>query len=166
MNILVAGATGAVGRTLIPLLTERGHAVTGTTTSPAKLASVRALGAEPVVMDGLDRDAVASAVRDAKPDAIVHQMTALGGITDLRKFERAFATTNRLRSEGTDHLLEAAREHGIEAFVNAGSSSEYGFKDHAPREDEPLEPNSHYAVAKAAASMCAGTPRAPMTSTP
>jgi nucleoside-diphosphate-sugar epimerase len=117
MNIFLAGATGAVGQALVPLLTSHGHTVTGTTRSPAKADALRALGAEPVVVDGLDRDGIRRAVAAAEPDAIVHQMTALSGDLDLRKFERSFATTNRLRTEGTDHLLEAARESGVERFV-------------------------------------------------
>jgi 2-alkyl-3-oxoalkanoate reductase len=112
MNIFLAGATGAVGRTLIPQLIEHGHTVTGTTRSSAKADELRALGATPAVVDGLDREAVLGAVRDARPDAIVHQMTALTGLNDPRKFAQSFAMTNRLRTEGTDHLLAAAKEVG------------------------------------------------------
>jgi 2-alkyl-3-oxoalkanoate reductase len=117
MKILLAGATGAVGRSLIPLLTSHGHTVAGTTRSPAKAAALRELGAEPVTLDGLDRAAVLAAVAAARPDAIVHQMTALAGVGDLRRFERTFALTNRLRTEGTDHLLEAARANGVERVI-------------------------------------------------
>jgi nucleoside-diphosphate-sugar epimerase len=117
MHIFIAGASGAVGRSLIPLLTDRGHTVTGTTRSARKADALRALGAEPVVLDGLDRAAVLAAVAAARPDAIVHQMTALAGLADMRHIERSFAQTNRLRSEGTDHLLEAARASGVERVV-------------------------------------------------
>jgi 2-alkyl-3-oxoalkanoate reductase len=117
MRVFFAGATGAVGRTLIPLLIENDHVVIGTTRTPKKADAVRALGAEAVVVDGLDREAVLAAVADAKPDAIVHQMTALSGAFDMRRFERTFEMTNRLRKEGTDHLLEAARFNGIKKFV-------------------------------------------------
>lgn len=117
MKIFLAGATGAVGRSLIPQLTAGGHTVVGTTRSAENAPALRALGAEPVVLDGLDRPAVLAAVAAARPDAIVHQMTALAGLRDMRKFERAFALTNRLRTEGTDHLLEAARATGVERFV-------------------------------------------------
>ena len=117
MNVFIAGASGAVGRALIPLLADRGHAVTGTTRTPAKTDALRALGAEPVVLDGLDREAVIAAVAAARPDAIVHQMTSLAGLSDLRKFEREFAPTNRLRTEGTDNLLAAARAAGVEKVV-------------------------------------------------
>jgi len=112
MNIFLAGATGAIGRTLIPQLIEHGHTVTGTTRSSAKADELRALGATPAVVDGLDREAVVSAVREARPDAIVHQLTALTGLNDPRKFAQSFAMTNRLRTEGTDNLLAAAEEVG------------------------------------------------------
>jgi nucleoside-diphosphate-sugar epimerase len=117
MKIFLAGATGAVGQALIPLLISHGHTVTGTTRSPSKLDLLRGLGAEPVVVDGLDRDGIRAAVATTRPDAIIHEMTALGGDLDLRKFARSFAPTNRLRTEGTDHLLEAARETGVERFI-------------------------------------------------
>jgi 2-alkyl-3-oxoalkanoate reductase len=117
MKIFLAGATGVVGQALVPLLTSHGHTVVGTTRSEAKAPLLRELGAEPVVVDGLDRDGIRAAVAEARPDAIVHQMTALGGDLDLRKFERTFALTNRLRTEGTDHLLTAARESGVERVL-------------------------------------------------
>ena len=117
MKIFLAGASGAVGRALIPQLTAGGHRVVGTTRSEAKAAALWELGAEPVVLDALDRAAVLAAVAAARPDAIVHQMTALAGLTDMRRFERSFALTNRLRTEGTDHLLEAARANGVERVV-------------------------------------------------
>jgi nucleoside-diphosphate-sugar epimerase len=117
MHIFLAGATGAVGRSLVPLLISHGHTVTGTTRSPRKADDLRALGAEPVVLDGLDRRAVLEAVAGARPDAIVNQMTALSGLSDLRKFERDFALTNRLRTEGTQHLLDAAGETGVERVI-------------------------------------------------
>ena len=117
MNIFLAGATGAVGRSLIPLLTDHGHTVTGTTRSPEKADSLRALGAEPVVVDALDQRAVLDAVAAAQPDAIVSQLTSLSGLDDLRKFEQAFALTNRLRTEGTEHLLAAARATGVERVI-------------------------------------------------
>ena len=112
MNVFIAGATGAVGRALIPKLIEHGHAVTGTTRSPARADSIRALGATPAVADGFDREAVVSVVRAAQPDVIVHQMTALAGLGDPRRFQRSFAATDRLRTEGTDNLLAAAAEVG------------------------------------------------------
>ena len=143
MKIFLAGATGAVGQALVPLLTSQGHIVAGTTRSPAKADALRALGAEPVVLDGLDRAAVRAAVAAAAPDAIVHQMTALSGLTDLRRFERAFAATNRLRTEGTEHLLEAAREAGVERVV-AQSYAGWPYArtgGPAKAEDDPLDPD-------------------------
>jgi nucleoside-diphosphate-sugar epimerase len=117
MHVFIAGAAGAVGRTLIPTLIADGHTVTGTTRSDARAAEIRALGARAVLMDGLDRASVMRAVGDAAPDAIVHQMTALSGDIDLRHPDRAFAVTNRLRTEGTEHLLAAAEVAGTTRFV-------------------------------------------------
>jgi nucleoside-diphosphate-sugar epimerase len=117
MHVFIAGATGAVGRTLIPTLIAEGHTVTGTTRSEAKARSLHDLGATPVVMDGLDPDSVMAAVTAAAPDAIVHQMTALSGNIDFRNIDKGFAMTNRLRSEGTEHLLAAAQAVGARRFV-------------------------------------------------
>jgi nucleoside-diphosphate-sugar epimerase len=117
MNVFVAGATGAIGTQLVPQLVAAGHDVTGMTRSPAKADMVRALGARPVVADALDREAVARAVAGAEPEVLVHQLTALGGEADLRHFDRTFAQTNRLRIEGTDHLLAAARAVGVRRIV-------------------------------------------------
>jgi nucleoside-diphosphate-sugar epimerase len=117
MRILVAGATGALGRELLPHLVAAGHEVIGTTRSEAKLGLIRQLGAEAAVADGLDAEATRRAVRSAKPDVIVHEMTDLKGASDLRHFDQVFAVSNRLRMEGTDHLLAAARETGVRRFV-------------------------------------------------
>jgi 2-alkyl-3-oxoalkanoate reductase len=143
MNVFIAGASGAVGRALIPLLTGDGHRVVGTTRSPEKAAALRALGAEPVVLDGLDRDAVMRAVAHARPDAIVHQMTALSGLSDMRRFEREFAQTNRLRTEGTDHLLQAARAAGVERVVAQSFAGWPYARTGGPvkTEDDPLDPD-------------------------
>jgi nucleoside-diphosphate-sugar epimerase len=116
MHVFIAGASGAVGRSLIPHLVERGHEVTATTRSAQRAAELEALGAHAAIVDGLDRDAVVRAVRAASPDAIVHQMTALRGMK-FGRFDKTFAQTNRLRTEGTDHLLAAARAAGVERFV-------------------------------------------------
>ena len=117
MRIFVAGGTGALGRRLIPRLVAAGHAVTGTTRTPDKLDMLRRLGAEPVVMDGLDGGAVGEAVARSEADVVVHQMTALAGTPDMEHFDRWFATTNALRTRGTEHLLGAARAAGIHRFV-------------------------------------------------
>jgi 2-alkyl-3-oxoalkanoate reductase len=142
MNVFIAGATGAVGRTLIPQLIEHGHAVTGTTRSPAKAPELRTLGATPVVVDGLDREAVLAAVRAAEPQAIVHQMTALSNLTDMRRFERSFAMTNRLRTEGTDHLVAAARDVGATVVAQSFAGWPYAPTGGPVKtEDDPLDPD-------------------------
>ncbi|WP_270889549.1 NAD-dependent epimerase/dehydratase family protein [Pedococcus sp. 5OH_020] len=113
MHVFVAGGSGAIGRQLVPQLVGRGHLVTATTTSKAKLPLLEQLGARAVILDGLNAAQVGEAVAAAQPDAIVHQMTALAGKPDLKHFGRWFATTNRLRTEGTDHLLAAAQACGV-----------------------------------------------------
>jgi nucleoside-diphosphate-sugar epimerase len=117
MRVFVAGATGALGSQLVPQLAAAGHDVIGMTRSPAKTDAVRALGARPVVADALDPDAVARAVAETEPEVIVHQLTALSGDPDLRHADRFAAMTNRLRTEGTDHLLAAGRAVGIRRFI-------------------------------------------------
>jgi nucleoside-diphosphate-sugar epimerase len=117
MKVFVAGATGALGRTLLPQLAAAGHDVVGQTRSTAKRDLVRSLGARPVIADALDPDAVARAVAEAEPDVILHQLTALSNSIDMRHFERDLAETNRLRTEGTDHLLAAGRAVGVERFI-------------------------------------------------
>jgi nucleoside-diphosphate-sugar epimerase len=117
MRIFVAGATGAIGTPLVRRLTARGHEVIGTYRSSGGAERVRALGAQPVWLDLLDAGAVQRAVLDATPDAIVHQATALADVNFSRKLDRTFAATNRLRTEGTDALLAAAREAGVGRFV-------------------------------------------------
>jgi nucleoside-diphosphate-sugar epimerase len=117
MKIFVAGATGALGKQLVPQLVERGHEVVGMTRSASKAALIEEQGAKAAVADGLDPEAVAQAVAAAEPEVIIHQMTALAGNLDLRNIDRAFAQTNRLRTEGTDHLLSAGRAVGVQRFV-------------------------------------------------
>ena len=108
MRVFLAGATGVIGRPLVPALIAEGHQVTGMTRSPEKLAALRAAGVEPVLADALDAEAVVSAVDQARPDAIIHQLTAIPQRIDPRAIERDFALTDRLRSEGTKHLIAAA----------------------------------------------------------
>ena len=117
MRIFVAGATGAIGRPLVAALIMAGHSVVGLTRTPGKADTIRRMGAEPVVADGLDAVAIRAAVLSARPDAIIHEMTDLAGTTDLRHFNRTFASSNRLRTMGTDHLLAAAREIGVQRFI-------------------------------------------------
>ena len=117
MKVFVAGATGALGTQLVPQHAAAGHDVVGMTRSPAKTDALRALGARPVVADALDPDAVARAVAETEPEVIVHQRAALSGDPDLRHPDRFAAPTNRLRTEGTDHLLAAGRAVGIRRFI-------------------------------------------------
>jgi nucleoside-diphosphate-sugar epimerase len=120
MRVFVAGATGAIGQQLVPRLVAAGHEVHGMTRSASKQAMLYGLGAVPVVADALDPDQVAEAVATAMPDAIVHQLTAIPATLDLRHFDRDFALTNRLRAEGTDHLLSAGQAVGVRRFVAQG----------------------------------------------
>jgi len=141
MRVFVAGATGVVGRRLVPQLVARGHHVTATTTSPGKLGTLEQLGADAVVMDGLDGVSVGEAVAAARPDAIVHQMTAITGKPNMRHMDRWFATTNRLRTEGTDHLLAAAEAAGVSHVVAQGYASWNGIRQGGwvKTEEDPLD---------------------------
>src|SRR5262245_23962073 len=142
MRVFVAGATGVIGRQLVPRLVTAGHEVTGMTRTESKQAVLEELGATPVVADALDPDQVADAVARSKPEVIVHEMTAIGAL-DLRHFDRDFAQTNRLRTEGTDHLLSAGHAVGVRRFV-AQSVATYGLyaRTGGPvkSEDDPLDP--------------------------
>ena len=143
MIIFIAGATGAVGGRLVPMLLEQGHEVVATTRTPEKAAALRELGAMPVVVDALDRDAVFGAVTGAEPDVIVHQMTALSGDPDMKHFDRMFAQTNRLRTEGTRNLLDAGAQAGVRRFI-AQSFTGWPFaREGGPvkGEDAPLDPS-------------------------
>ncbi len=117
MRIFVAGATGAIGRRLVPLLVSNGHTVIGTTRIERKADGLRAAGATPVVLDARDRDAVVESVVKAEPDVVVHELTALDGFTDFRRFDEGFAATNRLRTEGTDNLLAAMSAAEVRRLV-------------------------------------------------
>lgn len=145
MRVFVAGGTGVVGRRLVPQLVVRGHQVTATTTSATKLSLLAQLGAEGVVMDGLDAVSVGEAVAAASPDTIVNEMTGLSeahaGKPNLRKPERYFAITNRLRSEGVDHLLAAAEAAGVSHVVAQGAAIFNGSREGGlvKTEEDPLE---------------------------
>jgi 2-alkyl-3-oxoalkanoate reductase len=117
MRVFVAGAAGVVGRYLIPALAADGHEVTGTTRSPDNSKKIRDLGATPAIVDGLDRESVLRAVAEARPEVVIHEMTALTNLKDFRHFDREFAVTNELRARGTDYLLEAARQAGTARFI-------------------------------------------------
>lgn len=143
MRIFLAGATGALGRRLVPRLREAGHEVVGTTRDPARTEQLRAAGAEPVVLDALDRPAVLDAVAKARPEVVVHQLTALRGLGDLRHFDRDFAQTNRLRSEGTDILLAAASAAGARRVVAQSFGGWPYAREGGPvkSESDPLDPD-------------------------
>ncbi len=143
MRVFVAGAGGAVGKRLVPMLVARGHQVTGTASRPESAEAIQRLGAEPVVVDGLDAIGIGQAVARAEPDAIIHEMTALSGSPDFRHFDRWFALTNRLRTEGTDNLLAAAKASGVKRFIaqsfTGWSNSREG--SWIKTEDDPLDPH-------------------------
>jgi len=142
MRVMVIGASGAIGTRLVPQLTGRGHEVIGTFRSPGNVERVRASGARPVVLDLLDPGAVRRAVLEIRPEAIIHEATALAGRGFSRKLDRTFAETNRLRTEGTDALLAAAREAGTRRFI-AQSFAPYRYARQggmAKTEDDPLDP--------------------------
>jgi nucleoside-diphosphate-sugar epimerase len=141
MKIFVAGATGAIGKQLVPRLLAGGHRVIGMTRTEAKQAALWELGAEPVIADALDPAQVAEAVGQSEPDVIVHQLTAISAL-DMRHFDRDFALTNRLRTEGTDHLLSAGRAVGVRRFV-AQSYTGWPYArtgEPVKSEDDPLDP--------------------------
>ncbi len=147
MKVFVAGATGAIGRQLVPRLVARGHEVAAMSRSASKSEAVRAVGATPLVADALDPEDVARAVAEAGPEVIVHQLTALQGKLDLRHFDRGFAQTNRLRTQGTDHLLAAGRAVGARRFVaqsfvgwTFGRSGGPVKTEHDPLDPEPPDP--------------------------
>ncbi len=117
MRVLVVGATGVIGSQLVPQLVAAGHQVSATTRSPAKVAGLRAAGAQPLVLDGLDGAAVGQAVAQAAPEVIVDEMTAIPRNISFRKFEQTFAATNELRTTGLDHLLAAAAAQGVRRFI-------------------------------------------------
>lgn len=143
MRVFVAGASGVVGRQLLPQLAAAGHQVIATTRNAQKAGELARLGAEPVIMDGLDGMAVGEAVGRAEPEAVIHQMTALTNASDLRHFDRAFATTNRLRTAGTDHLLTAARAAGTRLFIAQSYTGWPNVRTGGPvkTEADPLDDN-------------------------
>jgi nucleoside-diphosphate-sugar epimerase len=143
MRVFVAGAAGAIGRRLVPKLVAAGHHVTATTRSESKFDLLWNLGAEPVVLDGLDAAAVGEAVAHAEPDAIVHQMTALAATSSLRRFDATFAVTNQLRTVGTDNLLAAAQAAGVRRFVAQSYTGWTNERTGGPvkSEDDPFDPN-------------------------
>jgi len=143
MRVFVAGAGGTLGRRLVPRLVERGHEVVGTTRSPDKRRDIEALGAEAVLMDGLDAASVGEAIGRAEPEIVVHELTALAGMGDVRNFDREFAATNELRTRGTDNLLTAAAAVGVRRFVAQSYAGWPNERTGGPvkTEDDPLDAN-------------------------
>jgi nucleoside-diphosphate-sugar epimerase len=142
MRVFVAGATGAIGKQLVPRLVAAGHEVHGMTRSESKQAMLRELGAVPVVADALVSDQVSEAIGRARPDVVVHELTAIGSL-DTRHFDRDFALTNRLRTEGTDHLLSAGHAAGVRRFVAQSYGAWPYERTGGPvkTEEDPLDPN-------------------------
>jgi nucleoside-diphosphate-sugar epimerase len=155
MRVFVAGATGAIGKQLVPRLVEAGHEVHGMTRSESKQAMLHELGAVPVVADALDPDQVAQAVGRAKPDVIVHQLTAIPAGLDLRHFDRDFALTNRLRTEGTDYLLSAGQAVGVRRFVAQSYGAWPYMRTGGPvkSEEDPLDPAPAREMRRSAAAI-------------
>jgi nucleoside-diphosphate-sugar epimerase len=155
MRVFVAGASGAIGTRLVPQLLDRGHEVIGTSRSPGNAERIRALGAEPMALDLLDAHAVRQAVLETEPDAIVHQATALADVRFSRNLDRTFAQTNRLRREGTDALLAAAREAGVPRFLAQSFANFRYAREGGPvkTEDDPLDPTPVETMRETSAAM-------------
>ena len=150
MRIFVAGATGAIGRQLVPLLVAKRHQVFAATRTPNRLGSLDAQGAEPVLMNGLNRDEVMKVVVAAIPDVVIHQMTSLASMRDLKRFDDEFVLTNRLRIEGTRYLIDAARAVGARQFI-AQSYTGWPNERRGGRiktEDDPLDESPPVAMSK------------------
>jgi nucleoside-diphosphate-sugar epimerase len=155
MRIFVAGATGAIGTRLVPQLVRKGHEVVGTARSQEKADRLRAQGAEAVGLDLLDAGLVREAMFTARPDALVHEATSLSGGVDMKHFDRTFAETNRLRTEGTDALLAAAREAGVERFLGWSYAGWPYAREGGPvkTEEDPLDPTPVDAMQETLAAM-------------
>jgi nucleoside-diphosphate-sugar epimerase len=155
MRVFVAGATGVIGQYLVPGLIEAGHDVTASTRSPLKANQLKGQGATPVIVDGLDREAVLKAVAAAQPEVIVHQMTALTSLKSFRNLDKQFAVTNELRSAGTDYLLEAANQAGTRRFIAQSFIGWNNARSGGPvkTEQDPLDPNPLPGTAKSLAAI-------------
>src|SRR5262245_49338167 len=155
MKVFVAGASGVLGTRLVPQLIDAGHEVAGSSTSRAGADRVRRLGAEAVVLDILDREAVRRAVLEAAPDAVVHQATALRDVKFSRNLDRVFVQTNRLRTKGTDALLAAAWEANVPRFVAQSFASMRYAREGGPikAEDAPLDTHPVCGMTESSAAM-------------
>jgi len=155
MKVFLAGGSGAIGKRLIPMLVAAGHEVVATTRTPAKTNRLRALGARPFALDALNRTAVIEAVASAEPDVVVHELTALSAMGNLKRFDEEFEITNRLRTEGTQYLLEAAQAANVPRVV---AQSYTGFPNireggRIKTEDDPLDPNPPESMRRTFAAM-------------
>jgi 2-alkyl-3-oxoalkanoate reductase len=155
MRVLVVGATGAVGRQLVPRLVAAGHQVGATTRSQAKMDSLRAAGAQPYLLDGLDADAVGQTVARAEPEVVIHEMTALSANLNLRRFDVSFAATNRLRTAGLDHLLAASAAQGVRRVLAQSYAGWPNARSGGPvkTEEDPLDPAPPAAQAESIAAI-------------
>ena len=142
MHVYIAGGTGAIGQRLVPQLVARGHRVTSTTRDARKIELIEGMGAEAVVVDALDSAAVGESVAKAEPDAVVHQLSALSGKLDVKHFDRSFAMTNRLRTEGLDHLIAAAQASGVPHVVTQSYTGWPNIRSGGwvKDEEDPLDP--------------------------
>jgi nucleoside-diphosphate-sugar epimerase len=139
MKVFVAGGTGVVGKRLVPLLVKSGYEVVATTRSADRVGWLRGVGAEPVVVDGLHDDAVKEAVERAEPEVVIHQMSGLSGAKDFKRFDAEFAATNRLRTQGTDHLLAGAKAAGVARFI-AQELRQLELRAHGERPEDRTRP--------------------------
>ena len=155
MRVFVAGATGVIGRQLVPQLVEAGHTVVGSTRSSTKAVWLAEAGAKAAVMDPLDRSEVMTAVMRAEPDVVVHELTALRGQADLRRFDRSFAETNELRTRGIDLLLEAAQAAGATRFLAQSYTGWPNSREGGPvkTEEDPLDPTPPEAMRESLAAI-------------
>jgi nucleoside-diphosphate-sugar epimerase len=143
MKVFVAGGTGAIGSQLVPQLVDAGHEVVATTRSAKGADVIRGAGAEAAIVDGLDEPGMVEAVKSARPEVVVHEMTALAGKPDFRHFDRWFATTNELRTRGTDYLIRAAQEAGARRLIVQSYSGWPNIREGGPAktEEDPLDPD-------------------------
>jgi 2-alkyl-3-oxoalkanoate reductase len=143
MKVFVAGGTGAIGKQLVPQLVAAGHEVVATTRSAKRAEEVKRLGGKPAIVDGLDEGAIIDSVRRAQPEVVIHEMTALAGKPDLRHFDRMFATTNQLRTRGTDYLLRAAQQVGTRRLIVQSYTGWPNIRQGGAvkSEEDPLDPD-------------------------
>ncbi|MFY9719305.1 MAG: NAD(P)-dependent oxidoreductase [Candidatus Cybelea sp.] len=155
MRVLVIGATGAIGTRLVPRLRDRGHDVVGTSRSSSKLPYLRAHAADAIVLDALDAQSVREAVAAVRPDAVVYEATALAELSDFKHFDRSFAQTNRLRTEGVDIIIAAAQGAGVRRIVAQSYACHRYARESGPvkTEDDPLDPNPPAAMRETLAAM-------------